>query len=258
MLIALVVVAVLASIAVGIGLADRSIATLAERAASAYLAEPFGGPPTVRVHETPFLTQALRGRYRDVEVAGGGLQVGEISGATLNARLSNVLLPPRELLGRRTQEVACEHVAGRLLIPYGELARVSRVPGLTLSFERGRLYAGAALPVPGFSQLAGGTSRLRGTVRGRAGLLVDGNTVWLRVSELSVAGLSVTTLLLRQLMPRLNVAIGLPNLPWGLHIDHLEPSDAGLVVHVSASAVVFRAIDGDGRRPEYRDSDPAY
>lgn len=250
MLIALVVVAVLAAVAVGIGLADRSIATLAERAASAYLAEPFGGPPTVRVHETPFLTQALRGRYRDVEVAGGGLQVGEISGATLNVRLSNVLLPPRELLGRRTQEVACEHVAGRLLVPYSELARVSRVPGLTLSFERGRLFAGASLPVPGISQLA--------SVRGQADLLVDGNTVWLRVSELAVAGLSVTTLLLRQLMPPMNVAIALPNLPWGLHIDHLEPSDAGLVVHVSASAVVFRAIDGAGRRPEYRDSDPAY
>jgi hypothetical protein len=183
-------------------------------------------------------------------VAGGGLQVGEISGATLNARLSNVLLPPRELLGRRTQEVACEHVAGRLLVPYGELARVSRVPGLTLSFERGRLFAGAALPVPGISQLA--------SVRGQAGLLVDGNTVWLRVSELSVAGLSVTTLLLRQLMPRMNVAIALPNLPWGLHIDHLEPSEAGLVVHVSAAAVLFRAIDGADRRPEYRDSDPAY
>lgn len=250
MLIALVVVAVLAAVAVGIGLADRSIATLAERAASAYLAEPFGGPPTVRVHATPFLTQALRGRYRDVEVSGGGLRVGEMSGATLNARLSNVLLPPRELLGRRTQEVACEHVAGRLLLPYGELARVSRVPGLTLSFERGRLFAGAALPVPGISQLA--------SVRGHAGLLVDGSTVWLRVSELSVAGLSVTTLLLRQLMPRLNVAIALPNLPWGLHIDHLEPSEDGLIVRVSAAAVVFRAIDGSGRRPEYRDSDPAY
>jgi hypothetical protein len=58
MLIALIVVAVLAAAAVGLGLADRSIATLAERAASAYLAEPFGSPPIVREHATPFLTQA--------------------------------------------------------------------------------------------------------------------------------------------------------------------------------------------------------
>ena len=72
MLIALIVVAVLAAAVVGIGLADRSIAALAERAASTYLAEPFGQPPTVRVHATPFVTQALRGRYRDVEVAADG------------------------------------------------------------------------------------------------------------------------------------------------------------------------------------------
>jgi hypothetical protein len=250
MLIALIVVAVLAAVAVGIGLADRSIAALAERTASTYLAEPFGQPPTVRVHATPFVTQALRGRYRDVEVAGGGLQVGEISGATLDARLSNVLLPPRELIGRRSRGVACEQVVGRLLLPYGELARVSRVPGLTLAFERGHLMAGASLPVPGFSQLA--------SVRGQARLEVDGNAVWLRVSELSVAGLSVTTLLLRQLMPRMNVAIALPNLPWGLHIDELEPGEAGLLVHVSAAAVLFRAVGSSTGRLEYRDSDPAY
>ena len=245
MLIALVVLAVLAAVAVGLGLADRAIAALAERTASAYLAEPFGHPPTVRVHTTPFLTQVLRGRYREVEVSGGGLQIGDIAGASLNAHLSNVWLPPRDLFGRRTDEVPCERVVGRLLLPYRELARVSRVPGLTLAFQDDRLIASAALPVPGISQLA--------RVSGQARLTVDGNAVWLRVSGLSVAGLSVTALVLRQLLPRMNVPIPLPALPWGLHIDELEPTDTGLVVHGSAAAVVFRPPN----RLSNRDSDLA-
>jgi hypothetical protein len=65
--IALVIVgAVVVILVLSAALADRVCATLAERKASEYLTEPFGHPPTVRVHGTPFLTQALRGRYRDI------------------------------------------------------------------------------------------------------------------------------------------------------------------------------------------------
>ncbi len=228
----LVTAAVLVLLALGVALADRVLAALAERKASEYLSQPFGHPATVRVHGVPFLTQALRGRYRDVEVSGGGLQVGEMAGATLEAHLHNVYLPARELLGGRTTELPCEHVEGRLVLPYGELARVSRIPGLALAFVDERLVASAALPVPGISQLA--------RVSGQARLgLVDG-TVRLRVSGLSVAGIGLTTLIIRQLLPRLDVPIPLPVLPYGLRLDELRPTPAGLVVYGSAAAVVFR------------------
>ena len=52
----------------------------AERKASEYLAVPLGGPATVRVHGEPFLTQAMRGRYGDVEVTGAGLRFGDDRG----------------------------------------------------------------------------------------------------------------------------------------------------------------------------------
>ncbi|HEX3336045.1 MAG TPA: LmeA family phospholipid-binding protein, partial [Jatrophihabitans sp.] len=90
MVIALIVALVLlVVVALGFGSLDRICATLAERKASEYLSAPFGHPATVRVHGTPFLTQALRGRYGHVEVI-GGLRIGEITGATLAAHLSNV------------------------------------------------------------------------------------------------------------------------------------------------------------------------
>lgn len=232
MTVALVVVFVLLALALAVALADRIGASLAERKASEFVSVPFGHRANVRVHGRFFLNQALRGRYSDVEVSGGGLQVGEMSGATLVAHLHNVLLPIGELLGGRATRLPCERVEGRIVLPYGELARVSRIPGLTLTYEDGRLMASAAVPVPGISQLA----RLSGEAVLR---IMPGDAVWLRVRRVAVAGISLPTLLLRQLVPTLSVPIALPALPYGLHLDEISPSPAGLVVRTSASDVVL-------------------
>jgi hypothetical protein len=220
-------------LAIGVALLDRSVAALGERKASEYLAAPFGHAAMVRVHGVPFLTQAMRGRYRDVEVSGGGVRLGEIAGASLVAHLMNVYLPLRQLLGGRTTELPCERVDGRVVLPYGELARVARIPGLALAFDDGRLLATAALPVPGFSQLA--------RVSGEAVLShVGSGSVWLRINGVSVVGISVPSIVLSQLLPSLNVPIPLPSLPYGLRIDELTSTPAGLLVCGSAEAVVFR------------------
>jgi len=233
MIIGVVVLVVFLALSLAVALADRVCVGFAERKAAEYLSEPFALPPTVRLHGTPFLTQALRGRYGDIEVSGSGLRIGEMAGATLNAHLYNAILPLRELLGGRTTSLPCEHVDGRIVLPYGELARISRIPGLTLSYEKGRLVASAAVPVPGVSQLA--------RVSGDARLTVVGGAVWLRVRGLSVAGISLPSLVVRQLLPSLNVPIPLPPLPYGLRLDELRPVAAGLLVCGSAQDVVFAA-----------------
>jgi len=225
------VLVVLLVLALAGALADRVCAELAERKAAEYLAGPLGQVPTVRVHGRPFLTQALRGRYRDIEVSGGGLRIGEMAGATLNAHVYNAVLPPRAMLGARATSLPCERVDGRIVLPYGEVARISRIPGLTLDYEDQRLVASAALPVPGVNQLA--------RVSGEARLSVVGGAVWLRVRGLSVAGISLPGLVLKQLMPRLNVPIPLPPLPYGLRLDELKPMPSGLLVCGSADHVVF-------------------
>lgn len=232
MLVALIIVAaVLILLASVLPLVDRVLAAHAERKAAEYLSEPFGHPATVRVHAKPFLTQALRGRYSEVEVV-GGLRIGEIHGATLVAHLTNVYLPVRELLGGRTTELPCERVRGRLLLPYPELARVARIPGLSLAFGGDRLLATAAVPVPGISQLA--------RVTGEAFLSLTGpGGVWLSVRGVSVAGISLPSGVLSQLLPTLSVPIPLPALPFGLRFDELVPTGEGLAVDGSAEAVVL-------------------
>lgn len=231
--IALIVIAALVVlVAVALPLVDRVVAAAAERKAAEYLSAPFGHPATVRVHAKPFLTQALRGRYTDVEVL-GGLRIGDINGATLVAHLTNAYLPIRELLGGRATELPCERVEGRLVIPYTELARVSRIPALRLAFDGDRLLAAAALPIPGISQLA--------RVSGHAVLVLSGSgDVWLHVRDVSVAGIALSSFMLTELLPTLNVPIPLPPLPYGLHFDEMRPTANGLVVDGSADAVVLR------------------
>jgi hypothetical protein len=188
------------------------------------------------------LPQLLRGRYREVEVL-GTLRVGEISGASLVAHLTNVYLPARGLLTRSIREVPCERVTGRLVLPYSELARVAPIPGLSLAFGGERLLATAALPVPGISQLA--------RVGGEAVLtLAPGGAIWLNLRGVSVAGVALPGLMVNQLLPTLNVPIPLPPLPYGLGLDELRPTANGLVVDGSAAAVVFR-------RPAWQDARPA-
>jgi len=239
-----IVLFVLIALALGAALADRIGATLAERKASEFVSQPFGHPANVRVHGTPFLTQALRGRYADVEVSGGGLQIGEMSGATLDAHLYNLVLPLRELLGGRTTQLPCDRVEGQIVLPYGELARVSRIPGLSLTYVNRRLTATAAVPVPGIGQLA--------RVSGEAVLRIMPNgAVWLRVRGVAVAGISLPSFIMKQLIPSLSVPIALPSLPYGLVLDQLVPAESGLIVRASADDVVFSA---DGRPPRVEGS----
>lgn len=243
----LALVALVIVLALALALLDRICAALAEHKASEYLAEPFGHPPLVRVFGTPFLTQAIRGRYEEVLVSGGGLRIGEMTGATLNARLRNAYLPLGELLGRRARELPCEHVEGEIVIPYGELARVSRIPYLTLEYADGRLIASAALPVPGISSLA--------KVSGEAVLsIVETGAVWLRLGGVAVAGINLPRLVLDQLLGSLSVPIPMPELPYGLRLTELRATPSGLMVRGSADATTFRPPAYLTTRDGYPDS----
>jgi len=193
----------------------------------------------VRLHGTPFLTQALRGRYTEIEVTAAGLQLGEIAGASLVAHLHNAYLPLRDLIGRRARELPCEEVLGHVVLPYDELARLAKVPGLGFTFTDGNLIASASLPVPGISLLARVSGRAELTVR-------DGGMVWMQVRAVGVAGIALPSLVINQLLPSLNVPIPLPPLPYGLALDRLELDPDGIVAFGSARAVVFRRLPVPG------------
>ena len=241
----LLVVLALAVVVLGLALLDRIAVSVAEEKASQLMARPFGHPPLVQVRGTPFLNQAVRGRYRDVTIAGGGLRLGEMTGATLSARISNAYLPFRDLVRRQAWEVPVQRVEGEVLVPYGELARVSRIPYLVLEYDGGRLVASAALPVPGISALA--------RISGEALLTIVGSgAVWLRLGGISVAGITLPRLVLDQLLGTLSVPIPMPELPYGVRLTELRATPDGLLVCGCADAAVLRRatfVDVAGLEP---------
>jgi hypothetical protein len=230
-------------LAVALVVADRAARRLAERAATTYLARSLGPVPVVRVYGTPFMTQALRGRYAHIGVSGGALALGGIDGAAVRARVYDALLPPVALLTGRVSDLPCARVTGVVVVPFAELARRTRIPGLSLSYDGARMIASLSVPValPGVSRLA--------RAAGEARLSVVAGVVWLRVRGLSVAGISLPSRAVGGLMPSLTVPIALPALPNGLQVDELRPTPAGLAVRASAENVVFAvAPDADPDR----------
>lgn len=239
MAVVLAVAALAALAAVAVVAADRFVVLEAERRAAEYLTTPLGTAALVRLHGRPFLSQALRGRYRVIEVTADHFRFGVLGDTALHAHLTNAYLPVRDLLGRRVHELPVEAVHGELLVPYRELARVSRIPGLRFACETDRLVATAALPVPGLSQVA--------RVSGEAlASMTDSGDVLVRIRNVSLAGMAVPGLVVNQvigqLVPTLAFTVPLPPLPYGLRIDQLVPTRDGLRVSGSAQAVVFRRV----------------
>jgi hypothetical protein len=225
---------------------DQPLARLVERAAARRLSDALGGPVKLRISGARFLPQAVRGRYRAIDVSGSGLRIGDVDGVELHATLRGIHVSPSALLRRRAVQLACAGASGEVRIPYAELARLTRIPTLVFGYFDEQLVASVALPIPGLNQF----TRVTG---GALIVIDDGGSLRLRLRGLAVAGFSVPPVvlqqLLKQLLPNPDVPIALPQLPHGLRLDRLTPTPAGLVVGCRAHDLVLRPQD----LPDVRD-----
>lgn len=119
----LITLVVLAVLLVGADFVARAVA---EDRVGAALQEPLGlaTEPEVDVHGFPFLTQALAGRYDDVDLTTSGVGVGELRDLTLNARLQDVALPLDALLAGRVDAIPAGTVTAEARVSPTDLARL--------------------------------------------------------------------------------------------------------------------------------------
>ena len=99
----LAVLIVLVGLAVG---ADYAAAALTESAFSREMRTQLNltDDPSVRINNFPFLTQAIAGRYRSVDVTADHLQVGPLRDVQVRTQLRDVTAPLSQLLaGSRTR-----------------------------------------------------------------------------------------------------------------------------------------------------------
>jgi hypothetical protein len=120
----LAVLIVLVGLAVG---ADYAAAALTESAVSREMRTQLNltDDPSVRINNFPFLTQAIAGRYRSVDVTADHLQVGPLRDVQVRTQLRDVTAPLSQLLaGSRT--VAVREAEGTVRIGAPDIEQLLR------------------------------------------------------------------------------------------------------------------------------------
>lgn len=210
---------------------DRVALSLAERAVARELAGS-GLPGSVAdIRGTPFITQAVAGRYDDVFVQARDVPAGEVRFAEFEATLTGVQVPLSQALSGDVSAVPVESLRGRALIPYDELAQ--RVGATDVRVEP----AGERVRVTGSVEVLGRMLSVAAVSRVR----LEGSDVFVTAEELDVGNATLSGLITRALDGKLDVRLPITGLPYGLMPTGLELTDRGVVVDASATDTVLTA-----------------
>lgn len=221
--------------------ADRGGAVLATRAVAQELQRTgdLAEPPDVTIGGVPFLTQALDGRYRRIDVTARDVPAGEVHGVpvvlrTMSATLRGAQVPLSDALARRVTAVPVERLDARVLVPYAVLARSSGGRRLTVSPEGDRLRVQGRVRVLRQDLTASALSRLT----------VDGDVVVVSAESYDVGGRLADRIVTRAVGDRLDLRLDLGGLPYGLQVDAVRVRPDGVAVTATAAGAVLERPAG--------------
>jgi hypothetical protein len=223
---------VLALLLVGLVVgADRVGEEIAEDQGARVVAERAGlaGAPDLEFGGFPFLTQAVAGRYEDVQVSLTGADLGQPERTRADVSLRGVQVALSDVLSGSVQEVPVEGVDGTVTLPYGLLAD-ELGPSATVTRDGDGLRVQRTVEVAGVSL----------PLTARATVSLDGDTLVFDVGDVSSAGVDVPPFLVEQVGDALDVRYRIPPLPFGMQVTGVEPADDGLRLRVEAVDTVLR------------------
>jgi hypothetical protein len=209
---------------VALRFAEKAVAEQAQQ--SANLAET----PTVRVHGFPFLTQALRGRYEQIDVTATGLDRGGVRVSSLEATLHGAGVPWREALNGTVRSIPVRSLEATAVVTYADLAHRSRVVGVTIAPE------GDALRVTGRATVLGQTVR----VSALSSVSLRGGRIAVTARSVRVLGQS-SPALVNALAGTLDLLVPVGALPYDLQLTSLRVTPAGLQLSARSGPTVLRA-----------------
>ena len=214
--------------------ADRITVGVAESAVAKRIQDqsPFAGSgvkPHVSINGFPFLTQAIGGKYDDIEVSGDALTIDQVRGIDLNAHMHGVHVPLDNAMDRKVNSLPIDHLDATATVPYAEAARRTGIEGLQLSDNHGALHVTLAVSVAPLGNV---------TATADADLHVSGNHVTYTVRQVTVNGMRATDALTPQLQQAMNGALTLPTLPYHLHVTGVKPTPSGVQATAKADHIV--------------------
>jgi len=207
--------------------ADRVAVVVADRALATQLDSELGTTPTVHVRGFPFLTQALAGRYRDIELTAPQVTRSGLALTDLSASLRGVQVPLSAALGGRVTSVPVDHLSIAAVVPYASLQ--SRAQGLTLAQSGDGVRVSGSITVLGRNLAASAL----------ATLALDGSTLVLRATGIQVDGVPVAGRVASALTGRLDLRIDLSDLPYGVRVTSVRATPGGVAVTGTATGTVL-------------------
>jgi hypothetical protein len=213
-------------------LADRMAHGMAEDRVATELEEKGGlqGTPDVEIAGFPFLTQALGGRYEDVEISLTAEELGQPAGTRADIALHGVEVPLSSVLSGSVAQVPVERIDGTATLSYALLSEQ-----LGSDTELAREDDG--LRITRTVEVFGQSVRL--TAVGQ--ITLEGSDLVVDVSEVSGAGVEAPDFLLEQAADLLDIRYTVPALPFDLQLTDVSPDDDGVDIRVEATDTVLTA-----------------
>ncbi|PWJ52922.1 Protein of unknown function [Quadrisphaera granulorum] len=180
LLLTLVVLAVLAGGAVvAAPVVDAGLRTAAEERVAAELVGSTGaaGAVDVSIRGGWFVPQAVRGQYDDVRVVARDVPAGDVVLSEVDARLTGVVLPLRQVLRGRIERVEVSRATSTALLTYSEVNAVLAQRDVPLGVPLTVSPDGDALRVTGSARVFGQQVSLSAEVDLTVDAGVDGSTV---------------------------------------------------------------------------------
>jgi len=225
----LIVLVVLAALLVA---ADRIGVVVAQNRLASELQQQLDldAKPDVSIRGIPFLTQAIRGTYKDIRVQLPDVDAGDVQDLSVNARLQGAHVSLSDALGGNVDRIPVDQISGTLLIPYDQLARASGISGLTITREGDSLRLTGSVQVLGRSIKAEAVGRVE----------VNDGRIAINAEQAKVAGIPVPQAVLDQAARLLSFRVQPRNLPLNLRITAVRLADGGLLVDAVSDDVVLR------------------
>ena len=156
--------------------------------------------PSVRVHGFPFLTQAVAGDYKDVEVAAKAVQAGQLKELGVEANLHHARLPLNDVLAGQVHKIDVDELVGRMKLKASDVGRIIGITDLTINpapkdaLDESSGDGGSSSSGDG----SGGTGQGGATDSSRAAVALDG-TIGIAGTNVRVKVIAVLSLLNGQL-----------------------------------------------------------
>ncbi len=218
-----------------LALADRGLAAAAGNATARQIRihEDLKEEPSVNFRGFPFLTQAVGGRFRAVDVTAHGVERNGITFSRVEAHLEGVEVNLSKALKGRVSAVPVSRGTATVTLSYGDLsAYLATRPGnIRIALRDGRPLVVSTFGVPGLGAV---------DVEGTPAVTVAGDAVRIQVSNVHTVGgeRGLTTALAATAAARASFSLSMKDLPFGIKVVSASLTGEGLIVSATADGIV--------------------